>query len=336
MTPEKLLDALNDIDEQFIREAREEPDVRRGSSRRLAVLIAAVIALLAISITAAASGEIANWFQYYFFSKNENNLSQEQIQYIDENKQSVEETQAQNGYQLELHSFMTTTDTTYVIFRVTAPENTDLNAIRDSLDLEYEISGIYGRTPSTSIYRGMDDLDGLDNTALLVFTLLADYTVPEWNIRIDSLSRICYDEATQIHQYPLLAEGPWEFTVNLEHADTRKVEFLTEPVEIMAAVSNQETDRYRFENVTITSFILSPLDATISYDHRDRIPLFSGTIPYTAIDMNIYVIMKDGTAIRLFKGDQSNKETLFLAESPIILEEVDYIFMADGTILEMP
>ena len=65
MKPEKIITALNDIDGQFIREARETTAASRKSTRRFAVLIAAVIALMAITVTAFASEQIADWFQMF-------------------------------------------------------------------------------------------------------------------------------------------------------------------------------------------------------------------------------------------------------------------------------
>ena len=54
MKPEKIITALNDIDTQFIREARETAATPCKSTRRFTVLIAAVIAMTLLLVGIAA------------------------------------------------------------------------------------------------------------------------------------------------------------------------------------------------------------------------------------------------------------------------------------------
>ena len=63
MKPEKFIYAMNDIDTVFLNEAREDaaPSVKSHRSKFVA-LLAAVIALMAITLTAFAAEEIAGWF----------------------------------------------------------------------------------------------------------------------------------------------------------------------------------------------------------------------------------------------------------------------------------
>ena len=65
MKPEKIITALNDIDGQFIREARETAAAPRKTPRRFAVLIAAVIALMALTVTAFAADEVVDWLRTF-------------------------------------------------------------------------------------------------------------------------------------------------------------------------------------------------------------------------------------------------------------------------------
>ena len=62
MKSEKMLYAINDIDSTFLDEAHQTAAPKHRSSRRIAVLIAAVIALMAIAVTAFASEQITSWF----------------------------------------------------------------------------------------------------------------------------------------------------------------------------------------------------------------------------------------------------------------------------------
>ena len=49
-------------------------------------------------------------------------------------------------------------------------------------------------------------------------------------------------------------------------------------------------------------------------------------------DRYIFVVMKDGTQIPL----HSNQSDNLIAESPIVLEEVDHVLLADGTKIMAP
>ena len=82
MKPEKILYAINDIDSEFLNEARAEATPKHHSSRRFAVLIAAVIALMAIAVTAFAAEEVAGWFRRYFAGQSEASLTPGQIEFI--------------------------------------------------------------------------------------------------------------------------------------------------------------------------------------------------------------------------------------------------------------
>ncbi|MBQ7801319.1 MAG: DUF4179 domain-containing protein [Oscillospiraceae bacterium] len=341
MTPEKLLNALNDIDEASIRDAHEEKQsAHRRGSRRIAAVFAAVIVLVAITVTAFASEEIVGWFRAYFPQKTENDLTPGQVEYIRENEQIIAEELEHNGYTIELKSVLSSVDTTYIIFRITAPEDVDITSLGYKLSINIEVSAEYGRAPASSTYRIIDDHDGLDHTLDILHTLEAKYyyTVPEWYVHIDALYTTHYDEASRTHQETILAEGPWDFTISMADADTQEMELLTEPVQTLAAVPVEGEDRYDLEYVTITSFVLRPLDATISFDQNIwSNPMFVGTIPWTAIEFSIYAVMKDGSCVRFTNGiTQADWEFKLLAESPIALEEVDYIFLADGTKLMAP
>ena len=47
--------------------------------------------------------------------------------------------------------------------------------------------------------------------------------------------------------------------------------------------------------------------------------------------------MLDGTTLRLQPhGNSGNGSVTFIAEQPIVFEDVDYLLLADGTIIDMP
>lgn len=67
MKPEKILYAMNDIDTAFLNEAREAAPCHR--KRKFAALIAAVITLMALAVTAFAAEDIESWFKSFLGTK---------------------------------------------------------------------------------------------------------------------------------------------------------------------------------------------------------------------------------------------------------------------------
>lgn len=364
MTPEKLLTALNDIDSGVIREARApRSHTERKSSRRFAVILAAVIALIAMTATAFAAEEIAGWFRNYFAQRTEYTLTQGQIDYIAENEQILAEVQEQNGYAVELKSSMTSGETTYITLGVTAPADVAL----EEMDLQpydgMEIRNDQGYPPFSWGFLVQDDLDGLANTVDVVITIEpGDWNTDlAWYIQIDALYTRFYDEAYEqelmrtkyagqtevmftneeterIYQYPLLAEGPWEFTVSLDGSDMQKLELITDPVTVRASVWRHGSDDITsddyfietIEDVTVTSFVLTSLDASIYYE-------CDGTVRFADAQQRVYAVMKDGSRIELTMANGTSAgEDKLTAETPIVLDEVDYVLLADGTKLMAP
>lgn len=89
-------------------------------------------------------------------------------------------------------------------------------------------------------------------------------------------------------------------------------------------LTNEQFNSSVSENVTITSFALRSLRATISCDYDLGAPDFSNK------EKKIEAVMKDGSS------GGSVGEQQFLAESPILLDNVDHILLSDGTKLPMP
>lgn len=365
MTPEKLLNALNDIDEKIIREARGENNtVRHFNPRRFTAILAAVIALIALATTAFAAEEIAGWFRNYFAQRTGKDLTQEQIQYIEENEQIIADTLKNDGYTVELKSSLTSGDTTYLTLGITAPTDVAL----EEMDLQpyegFQITNDQGQPPFTWGFCVQDDLDGLANTVDVVIEIEPGKWTTEhaWYIQIDALYTCFYDQAYEqellqtkyagqsdimftneetmrIYQYSVLAEGPWTFTVNVDGSTAESIELLAEPVTVQACVrrigsEDITSDDYfidTVEDVTITSFVLTALDASVYYE-------CDGTVRFA--DFNgecVYAVMKDGTQIQLNAGNGHSKGMdKLLAESPIILDEVAYVLLPDGTKLMMP
>ena len=364
MKPEKIITALNDIDGQFIHEAHETASAPRKATRRFTVLIAAVIALMAIAVTAFASEEIVGWFKLYFQKHADTPLTSEQIEYIEDNEQLIEEMQTNNGWTVELRSVLSGGNTTYATIGVTAPHTINLNALNLYFGKGIEIFDSQNQPPFSYWFSKEDDLDGLSNTINLVIIFEPGHwnTSSLWNINISALHQLIYDaayeeellqtkyagqadvmfsseETERIYQHPVLAEGPWSFTIDLNACERAELEMITEPVAIQAEVRRKGSDDITsddyfidtVEEVSIVSFILSPLNATIHYECAAEDAFVN------AYAWELYVVMKDGSQVELQRGNSSQQGVSnYLAASPIVLDEVDHILLADGTKIMAP
>lgn len=359
MKPEKILCALNDIDGQFLREAREEPAASvRPRRRPMTVLIAAVIALMALAVTGFASEEVTGWFRQYFTAQTDSSLSPNQLEYLAENENIVNVSQEQNGYILNLKSILSDENTVYVTLGIAAPEALPFDDLTTISPYGIDFCDPCREPPQAMGLKIVDDKDGLDSTADLVL----DFNRASWNegdlwtLYIKQLCVDVYDkayeqellstkyagqdnymftdeEAAKLHRIVTLAEGPWEFTIDLRKAATQELELITAPVTALSYHGIQPDGTPVWEEVTITSFLLRPLSATVQIDCSETksIPDFSanGTSP-------VLVILKDGSSIALIRDWGMTGKSQLKAESPIVLEEVDYILLADGTKLMVP
>ena len=353
MNPKKILYAMNDIDNEFLNEAREKAPARRHS-RKFAALMAAVIAVTAMTVTAFAAEDIAGWFKQYFSRNAENGLTPGQIEYLDEHEQIVDESQSHNGYSLKLKSVLSDGYTVYATVGLTAPENItheDLKKLWGS-DIDLYIRDM---EPNYSWMMDVcDDGDGLENTVDLFFEL----TPEEWNtgtiltIHIKSLQKHVWneeyeqelmetkyagqenimftdEEAAKIHQTVTLAEGPWEFNIDLGEIEPEVLELVSEPITVQTCYGFKEDGTDLFKDVNVTSFILSPLSATIQTD-CDYAPDFA------AGGRQVYVVMADGSRIELIPNVGGGGAQRFRTASPIVLSEVDHVLLSDGTKLTVP
>ena len=363
MKPERILYAINDIDSEFLNEALAEAAPRRAP-RRFTVLVAAIIALMAIAVTAFASEEIAGWFRQYFQKHANAPLTSEQIEYIKEHEQLIEETHTYNGWTVELRSVLSSGNTTYATIGITSPQNIDLNALNLYFGKGIQILDQQNQAPFSYWFSKEDDSDGLSNTMNLVIVFEPGHwnTGSLWNINISALYQILYDaqyeeellqtkyagqadvmftseETERIHQHPVLAEGPWNFTIDLNTSNRAELEMVHEPVTIQAEVRRKGSDDITsddyfidtIEEVSIVSFVLTPLNATIHYECTAEDAFVSAHV------WELYVVMKDGSQVELQRGGSSQQGVSnYLAASPIVLDEVDHILLADGTKIHAP
>lgn len=157
------------------------------------------------------------------------------------------------------------------------------------------------------------------------------------------------EEAERVHPKTLLASGEWKFVIELTDADPGEMELLKSPVSTKVWVVRTGSTEYEaldsVEDVTLTSVRVSPLRVDISFDipePSDRFeclfidagmfPSLPGTVPMDYD--NVILVLKDGTKITLFQSRGATDMAILAANRPIVLEEVDYLQMSDGTKLQ--
>ncbi|MEE0110375.1 MAG: DUF4179 domain-containing protein [Oscillospiraceae bacterium] len=409
MTSMELFELLGSIGDKYVTEARESAAPARRLPRRRLVLIAAMIAL-SLLLVGCTVAYVNGWFTDFFAGRSETPLSSEQIEFIQENEQIIQESQTKNGWTIELKSAITDGETAYVIFGITAPEDVDLEEsnINTPTDLDQIIPGnapsmvrdSKSRTmfaTSIGIAAGLGngspehntiwsescgwepDNDGLSNTLNYVFRIGIDKFDPSKEILLDDpfASDIEFqfvfqnfihawedaekraeidakyagqdymidgEEMEGLYKSEILMEETWEFTITFDEKglENKSVELITEPIMTWGIVTWKLDDEPLFYQtgsgmaaVKITSFLLNPFGATITYEFEE--PAYNAFIEYQSMfgytDRYIYAVMKDGSQIALHTDSVGYQLT---AETPIVLSELDYILLGDGVQIPMP
>lgn len=130
----------------------------------------------------------------------------------------------------------------------------------------------------------------------------------------------------------VLTDEEWDFDVTLD-ADSQFVELITQPTAVRAKVfyyadAEKSTVCAKQEPISLRSFRVMPFGASIVFDLTPDMHAAS-LEPDT--DAKICAVLSDGSSIAFqWDGDK------LLAQTPIILSQLDYILLADGTKLPAP
>ena len=142
------------------------------------------------------------------------------------------------------------------------------------------------------------------------------------------------EEAAGLFCSDILTDEEWYFDVTFA-PDNQFVELITKPVSTQAKVwcyadEKQWEVKDSLEEVQISSFRITPFGATVSYIPKPDAVGISSKLG----EDGIYAIMKDGSRVKLdFTG---NSDAVLQAETPIVLSQLDYILLEDGTKLLAP
>ena len=318
-------------------------------------LVAAVmISLLAVTASAAARDMFLN----YFSKQGQTELSQSQMQFIEENTQNILQSQTCNGWTIALDSAISDGMKGYLMLSVTAPEDVDLSGALDDSVYFGSRNDYLPKSEDTALrcesYADMlgvladirscwqDDGDGRNNT----FNYILEF-IPA--LELASCDPFAPDTKWSLHwvdfvkgftEQETLAEGTWDFTFTFERNDT-EISLLAAPIVTRASVlhgSGEET----MEDVTLVRAILRPFGLTVYYGaegdpadySRDSVSLgweLDKESPW-------YAVLKDGREIALKErgGNPVERCSSLEAETPLVLDEVQSIRLSDGTLLPVP
>ena len=389
MTNWELFKSLSYIDANTLSgaEALQVPaPVSHRKGRTRALLIAAVITL-SLLLVGCAVAYAAGWFQRVFSMRSDTPLSEDQIQYIENNERPIAQTQSGHGWSIELKSTISDGTVGYLVFQITAPEGIDLEQYLDppTVEAKHLSPGNYsygqraaysmaiasiGNLDQEKNYIYMDggdwisDNDGRANTVLYCMTIRCNKLYPDrpmvleqpfgkdisFRIRFMGVS-VDYtntavaesidaqyagqeyivdgEDAAGLFCSDVLTDEQWNFEVTLD-ADDQFVELITQPTTVLAQVyyyaDAEKSSVYpKQEPIGLRSFRLTPFGASVLFDltpemHAATLDLFPDA------GEQICAVMQDGSRI-VFESDGEK----FLAQTPIVLDQLDYILLGDGT-----
>ena len=237
---------------------------------------------------------------------------------------SVSAGQEINGYSIAPVSAFTDGYGYQIILRITAPEGVMLTDPDDYSACTEAGAGVYGRS--------VEDGDGKQNTCHYILSESlrkqdcpedGTYPFPEGNVipvYWEDLYFSRYDFENQRPVTTLLTEGTWKFNISLDRADTREIELQTAPITAKGCIGWKMDGTDVLEDFEITSVKLRAMgiDLTSESESADFL-CFTGQFSY--------IVMKDGSWVE-FTG--------YGLDTPIDLDRVAYVQLADRTILPMP
>ena len=335
MNNETILYAIGMIDDEAILDAKAHSGAMRqgsrGMRRRLGTLLLAAVLILSLAAVAYAIVK-SDWFKSFFESERNRELTPDQQQFLEENSVGVGESVTVDGYTVTLEAALCDDWELYLKLRIVAPDGITLdfpNADDGSClfeDVSYHSSAV---DPSSVRYRmrgggwrPLEDSDGEENTATIVFyeqTAEGNHPFTDgemWNVTLSNLMISQQDPEKDFfcHEYLLIAEGEWSFTIPLTEMNER-LELIDEPVAFATPYGNLNGP-VEYVDILITSFELRPFGATCK--------VVADTDCLDSFDA--LVVMKDGSEVKAWRSMAFS----YRFDEPLLLENVAYVILQNG------
>ncbi len=152
----------------------------------------------------------------------------------------------------------------------------------------------------------------------------------------------------KIHPQTVLARGEWNFQpeLSVKAAENSTISLITEPVTTIGLTmrqgENEFEDVWAIEPVILNSITMDTFGLTVTFEAPNPIRStdslfldFAGLCGTPLLDIDpdqtLYLVLKDGTEIHFFQSEGAKDTAHLSADSPIILEDVDYLQLPDGT-----
>ena len=140
------------------------------------------------------------------------------------------------------------------------------------------------------------------------------------------------EELQGLHKSEELVDGEWIFNVSFADTTVETLQMIDQPVTVDAWVHHKIDNGTMFydtthdiEQIQITSFVLSPMGATVTYEQAEDV---IGVFLEWDGNQGVFVVMKDGSEIQL---NSDGTGYSWSSKVPIVLNDVDHIRLADGT-----
>lgn len=315
-----------------IRNMNQETSKRNVCSvRRITAILLAAALLMMLSITVFAAVTGAEWFEKIFLESNRRELSESQKKYIQDNIVDISQSVTHDGYTVSVDYAISDGSALYMKVKLTAPEGVALD--EDDYGFVYQnrpqFYPVDGSNPARSGSWQTVNEDPTDNTV---------YFPMKWQgegLNIGSKWILDLTDVVEYHdpgigplEETILAKGNFKFEITIEGAGDYEVEMLTEPLNCKAKVYDSDTE-YHEVDVTLTSVILRPLSAEIRFaDYTDTYRLAGFAL--------MKIFMKDGSFVEMGMRSTGNGENKYSMHAPLIISEVDYLLLPDGTKIFMP
>ena len=250
------------------------------------------------------------------------------------------------GFHFELKDVLSDGYSAWITISVTAPEDVKLVGEGGMVSTEHlfltsrNIFGFWESTDSTQrnqsySFAWEDDGDGKDNTANFVLRSVSHAegkafdTGKTWRLYWEDLRLGTWDEEIGDYRYETVAQGTWNLKITFETNLEGELELIQEPVPAEVAYGWDVNGNTVTKMTQITSFWLHPLGGAITCTEEEVAPDF-------LFDGSPVVRMRDGSEITLERLGAAFGTQELEAESPIDIEQVECVILADGTVLKSP
>lgn len=342
MNGKDIIGGLETVSDSIVEEAefgafpaRADNTVKREQSNsvfRRPLLVAAIIVLMLFLMGCAYQIiSESDWFKSFFSEKAEMPLSENQKLYIEENTKEVGQSVTVDGYTLTVVSAIADSRNAYIKLILQGPPSTMLDADvywyknrptteGDGWEKNFykvdEPDAIYG----AGTWQMIDDGNPNDNSVTIMYalsqTINADLNSFEPNVTYRlHITDIEGYYGEENRSEVLAKDGVWDFDIVFDSINDDSIELISTPVLLT----------YNDVSVAVTSFELQTMSAKAIYSGSNN---EKGIICFT----DSSVVLKDGARIGISpRTFGPTGEASFVLDAPIVLSEVDYVELHDGT-----